>query len=187
MQRYPEDAWERAMKVQEVILRAMAKRITWGPAAEILGISVRSMRRGRGRYEQYGYAGLFDRRRGRPSSKRVPLQTGEEVLRLYEERYPDFNVRHFHEKLRAAHESELSYTGVKRALQGAGRVKKARKRGVRGGGGRPGPGRGCCCPGTGVTPRGFTTLAGTTCSRGWTTPRTRPTTHNGARRNRPAR
>ena len=28
MRRYPEDAWERAMKVQEVILRAMAKKIT---------------------------------------------------------------------------------------------------------------------------------------------------------------
>jgi len=36
---------ERAMKVQEVILRAMAKRITWWQAAEILGISDRSMGR----------------------------------------------------------------------------------------------------------------------------------------------
>jgi len=36
---------ERAMKVQEVILRAMAKKITWWQAAEILGISERSMRR----------------------------------------------------------------------------------------------------------------------------------------------
>jgi len=30
---------ERAIKVQEVILRAMAKRITWWQAAEILEIS----------------------------------------------------------------------------------------------------------------------------------------------------
>jgi transposase len=130
MQRYPEDAWERAMKVQEVILRAMAKRITWLQAAGILGISVRSMRRWRWRYEQYGYDGLFDRRRGRPSPKRVPLATAEEVLRLYQERYPDFNVRHFHEKLREEHGIRLSYTWVKLALQGAGLVKKARKRGV---------------------------------------------------------
>ena len=119
MQRYPEDAWERAMKVQEVILRAMAKRITWWQAAEIIGLSDRSMRRWRRRYEQYGYDGLFDRRRGRPSPKRVPVETVEEVLRLYQERYPDFNVRHFHEKLREAHGIELSYTWVKLALQGA--------------------------------------------------------------------
>ena len=118
------------MKVQEVILRAMAKKITWWQAAEIIGLSDRSMRRWRGRYEQSGYDGLFDRRRGRPSPKRVPVETVEEVLRLYQERYPDFNVRHFHEKLREEHGIELSYTWVKLALQGAGLVQKARKRGV---------------------------------------------------------
>jgi transposase len=130
MRRYPEDAWERAMKIQEVILRAMAKKITWWQAAEIIGISDRSMRRWRQRYEQYGYDGLFDRRRGRPSPKRVPVETVEEVLRLYQERYADFNVRHFHEKLREEHGLRLSYTWVKLALQGAGLVKKAPKRGV---------------------------------------------------------
>jgi transposase len=130
MRGYPEDAWERAMKIQEVILRAVAKKITWWQAAEIIGISDRSLRRWRWRYEQHGYDGLFDRRRGRPSPKRVPLETVEEVLRLYQERYHDFNVRHFHEKLREEHGLELSYTWVKLALQGAGLVKKARKRGV---------------------------------------------------------
>ena len=73
MKRYPEGAWERAMKIQEVILRAVAKKITWWQAAEIIGISDRSLRRWRWRYERYGYDGLFDRRRGRPSPKRVPL------------------------------------------------------------------------------------------------------------------
>src|SRR5437899_6533732 len=130
MKRYPEGAWERAMKIQEVILRAVAKKITWWQAAEIIGISDRSLRRWRWRYEQYGYDGLFDRRRGQPSPQRVPLKTVEEVLRLYQEQYPDFNVRHFHEKLREEHGIGLSYTWVKLALQGAGLVKKARRRGV---------------------------------------------------------
>jgi transposase len=77
MERYPEGAWERAMKIQEVILRAMAKKLTWWQAAEILGISDRSMRRWRQRYEEHGYDGLLDRRRGRPSPKRVPVATVE--------------------------------------------------------------------------------------------------------------
>jgi hypothetical protein len=47
MDSYPRAAVERAMKVQEVILRAMAKKITWWQAAEIIGISDRSMRRWR--------------------------------------------------------------------------------------------------------------------------------------------
>jgi len=46
---------ERAMKVQEVILRAMAKRITWWQAAEIVGISDRWMRRWREGYQEFGY------------------------------------------------------------------------------------------------------------------------------------
>jgi len=60
------------MKAQEVILRAMATRITWWQAAEIIGINERHMRRWRERYEAFGYDELFDRRRGTPSTKRAP-------------------------------------------------------------------------------------------------------------------
>ena len=129
MDSYSKTAMERAMKVQEVILRAMAKKITWWQAAEILGITDRHMRRWRERYEEEGYDGLFDRRRGQPSPKRVPLQTVKQVLGLYREKYFDFNVRHYHEKLVAEHGIELSYTWVKQALQGAGLVARRKKRG----------------------------------------------------------
>jgi transposase len=127
---YTKAAVERAMKVQEVILRAMAKKITWWQAAEILGLSDRSMRRWRERYQEFGYDGLFDRRQGKPSPKRVPVAVVEQVLGLYRDRYFDLNVRHFHEKLAAEHGVELSYTWVKLALQGAGLVSRGRKRGV---------------------------------------------------------
>jgi len=120
---------ERMMKVQEVILKAMAGKLKWWEAAEIIGISDRSMRRWRERYEEFGYDGLCDRRKGRPSPRRVPLKTAEEVLRLYREKYFDFNVRHFHEKLTEEHGIEISYTWVKAALQGAGLVSKQRRRG----------------------------------------------------------
>ncbi len=130
MESIPWVAVERAMKVQEVILRAIAKRMTWWQAAEILGISDRSMRRWRRRYQLWGYDGLWDRRRGRPSPRRVPLEQAERVLRLYQEKYFDLNVRHFHEKLREEQGLPLSYTWVKLALQGAGLVKKGRRRGV---------------------------------------------------------
>jgi len=130
MDSYSKTAVERAMKVQEVILRAMARQITWWQAAEILGLSDRSMRRWRERYEEFGYDGLFDRRQGKPSPKRVPVAVVEQVLGLYRDRYFDLNVRHFHEKLAAEHGVDLSYTWVKLALQGAGLVTRGRKRGV---------------------------------------------------------
>jgi transposase len=130
MDSYPKAAMERAMKVQDVILQAMAKKITWWQAAEILGISDRHMRRWRERYVEEGYNGLYDRRRGKPSRRRVPVATVEKVFALYRERYFDLNVQHFHEKLQAEHGMELSYTWVKQALQGAGLVARGRKRGV---------------------------------------------------------
>jgi len=125
---YGEAAVERAMKVQEVIMKAMAKRITWWEAAEILGIHVRTMRRWRERMKQDGFTGLFDRRK-HPSPKRVPLVQAERVLSLYQEKYSDFNVQHFHEKLSGEHGIELSYTWVKKALQAAGLVQTAKRRG----------------------------------------------------------
>ena len=130
MEAYPRAAMERAMKVQDVMLQAMAKKITWWQAAEILGISDRHMRRWRERYVEEGYNGLLDRRRGKPSRRRVPLATVEKVFALYREKYFDLNVQHFHEKLQAEHGIELSYTWVKQALQGAGLVARGRKRGA---------------------------------------------------------
>jgi transposase len=127
---YTQAAMERTMKVQDVMLQAMAKKITWWQAAEILGISDRHMRRWRERYEEEGYNGLFDRRRGKPSSRRVAVATVERVFALYREKYFDLSVQHFHEKLQAEHGIELSYTWVKQALQGAGLVARGRKRGV---------------------------------------------------------
>jgi len=67
-------------------LRAIAKKIAWWQAAEIIGISDRQMRRWKERYQEFGYDGLFDRRRGQPSPKRVPLATVEQVQRLFHPR-----------------------------------------------------------------------------------------------------
>jgi transposase len=130
MDSYWKAAMERAMKIQEVILRAMARKITWFQAAEILGFSDRHLRRIRERYQEFGYDGLFDRRRGKPSPKRVPRATGEAVLGLYREKYFDLNVRHFHEQRKGEHQIDLSYSWVKAALQGAGLAARARKRGL---------------------------------------------------------
>lgn len=129
MEHYPRPAMERAMKVQEVMLRAIGGRMMWWEAAEVLGVSCRTMRRWKWRYERYGYDGLLDRRRKVPSERRVPLPTVREVLRLYREEYPGFNVRHFHEKLTEEHGIGLSYQWVKEALQTAGLVAKARRPG----------------------------------------------------------
>jgi transposase len=118
------------MKLQDVILKAMAKKLSWIEAAEIAGMSVRNMQRMRDRYREHGYTGLFDQRRGKNSYHRVPMATAELVLGLYRDKYADFNVRHFHEKLQETEGIWLSYSWVKQALQGAGLVSRKKKRGA---------------------------------------------------------
>jgi len=117
------------MKIQEVVLKAMAGKLKWWEAAEIIGVTDRTMRRWRQQYQEHGYSGLWDYRKRRPSPKRVPVADLEKVLQLYRERYFDFNVQHFYEKLREEHDFKYSYTWVKMALQEAGLVERRKKRG----------------------------------------------------------
>jgi len=128
-EQFPATEMERAMKIQEVILKAMAGKLKWWEAAEIIGVTDRTMRRWRERYQEHGYSGLWDYRKRSPSPKRVPVADLEQVLRLYREQYFDFNVQHFHEKLQEAHGIRYSYTWVKTALQEAGLVERRKKRG----------------------------------------------------------
>jgi len=128
-QQIPTAEMERMMKIQEVILKAMAGKLKWWEAAEILGITDRTMRRWRERYQEHGYSGLWDYRKCSPSPKRVPVEDLEQVLRLYREKYFDFNVKHFHEQLGDVHGLTYSYTWVKTALQESGLVEKRKKPG----------------------------------------------------------
>jgi transposase len=128
-QQYTAAEMKRMMKVQDVLLKAMAKKITWWAAAEIIELTDRTMRRWRERPEEGGCAGLADRRKGRPSPRAIPVATVEKGLGLYQETYYDLNIRQFCEKLRDEHGIELSYTWVQQALQGAGLAAKRRKRG----------------------------------------------------------
>jgi hypothetical protein len=130
MDSYSKTAMERAMKVQEVLLRAMARKITWFQAAEILGITDRHMRRWRERYEESGYDGLFDRRRGQPSPKAcAPANRGAsagavpgKVFRFQRAPFP----REAGGRARHSVEPYLGEAGVARA----GLVARGRKRGV---------------------------------------------------------
>lgn len=125
---YSPAAWERAMRMQDVILRAMSGEIHWFQAAEILQMTPRNLRRWRERYQRWGYNGLVDQRRS-PSKRRVPLTELERVLQLYRERYAGFNGRHFHDIARREHAVTLSYSYVKQALQQAGLLPKRKARG----------------------------------------------------------
>jgi predicted ArsR family transcriptional regulator len=64
LQQYPAAETERMMKLQDVLLKAMAKKIRWWDAAEIIGVTDRTMRRWRERLEAEGYSGFWTGAKG---------------------------------------------------------------------------------------------------------------------------
>jgi hypothetical protein len=73
---------------------------------------------------------LYDRRLGRVSARRAPVDTVAQVLELFETRYWDFTAKHFHEKLVAEHGFGLSYNWLRLSLQAHGKIKAAPRRGA---------------------------------------------------------
>jgi len=119
---------ERVMKIEEMILKAAAREMSWTQAAEILGMSTRHLRRLRTRREIEGIQSLIDRRRA-PSPRRIPEEISEQVLAYYREECRGFNPTHFHEELMANTEIKVGYTWVKSLLRKHGLISKERKRG----------------------------------------------------------
>ncbi len=120
----------RLMKLEMILERCRARELSQIEAAEILGVHERTFRRWRDRYEDEGLDGLYDRRLGRASARRVAVDEVERVLTLYRARYRGFTVKHFHEKLVSHHDFHHGYTWTKTTLQRAGLVRVAKRRGA---------------------------------------------------------
>ena len=118
------------MKFEEIYERASKRELSQSEAAEILGMSERTFRRWRDRFDADGAEGLYDRRLGKVSGRRVPVDTMMEVLELFDTRYFDFTAKHFFDKLVSEHGFTRSYNWVRLTLQGHGRKTKAPRRGA---------------------------------------------------------
>jgi transposase len=79
----------RVIKFRSVLDRYESSELNQIEAADLLGISERTFRRWCHRFDESGEAGLLDRRLGKASGKRVPVDREEAVERLYRTRYSD--------------------------------------------------------------------------------------------------
>ena len=120
----------RLMKFAEVYGRTHRGGLSQAEAAEVLGVSERTFRRWRDRYEAEGADGLYDRRLGRLSARRAAVDEVARVLELFDTRYWDFTAKHFHEKLVADHGFKRSYNWLRLSLQAHGRRRAAPRRGA---------------------------------------------------------
>lgn len=120
----------RIMKFEDIYSRRQARQLSQEQAAEILGVSVRTVRRWEDRYEAEGAEGLYDKRLGRLAGNRVPVDTVAEMLELFDTRYWDYTAKHFHEKLIKDHGFTQSYNWVRLTLHANGRTRAAPRRGA---------------------------------------------------------
>jgi transposase len=120
----------RIMRFEELLDRHERGHLTQAEAGEMLGVSERTFRRWQARYGEEGAAGLRDRRIGKPSPRRADEGELARARALYAEMYAGFTAKHFHEHLQAQHGYRLGYTVTRLALQGAGLVKRAPRRGA---------------------------------------------------------
>ena len=120
----------RMARIVEAIGRYKTGKVTCEAAAEWLGMSERHFRRLRDRYEAEGAEGIIDRRRGRASGRRAPMDQVEWVLEEYGTRYFDFTVKHFHEEI-TKRGFVYSYAWTKAVLYRSGLVRPKRRLGPR--------------------------------------------------------
>jgi transposase len=123
----------RMARIIDAIGLHQAKKLSCVEAAELLGMSERHFRRLRDAYEERGAEGIVDRRRGRASGRRAPVDQVAWVVEEFRTRYFDFTAKHFHEAIRGRPMADgqpfgRSYTWTKSVLQQRGLVTKAPKR-----------------------------------------------------------
>jgi transposase len=119
----------RMQKFRDVLSRWERKDLSAQEAGEILGMSERQFRRYRRRYEEDGVAGLADRRLGKASANRVPVDKIAWMLGQYRTYHMGWNVKHFHEHLQRHHGFAWGYTWTKTQLHAAGLVARSTLRG----------------------------------------------------------
>jgi transposase len=118
------------MKFEDVYGRTYGGELSQSEAAEVLGMSERTFRRYRDRFEADGAEGLYDGRLGRASARRAGVDEVMAMLELFDTRYFDFTAKHFWEKLVAEHGVTRSYNWVRLTLQAHGRMRPAPRRGA---------------------------------------------------------
>ena len=152
-------------------------------------MSERHFRRLRDRYEAEGAAGLVDRRLGRASGRRAPLDQIAWVLEQYRTRYWDFNGQALPRALGARPRLPARlYLDQDPPAGGRSCEEGQRARGRTARGGRDRPCRGCSCSRTARPTAGWWIWAATsTSSPPWTTPRARSSRPSWSRKKAPSR
>lgn len=112
----------------EVFSRVRQGELTLVKASQLLSLSYRQTKRAYARYRREGDAGVVHRLRGRRSNRGTDAAKKARVLKLYQEKYPDFGPTLAVEYLAREDGEEVGVETLRQWLKGAGLWKSRRKR-----------------------------------------------------------
>jgi transposase len=115
------------IKRLHLIKQIVDKQMTAPQAAELLGLSVRQVRRLVAKFRQHGAPGMVHGNRGRTPGNQIKQDVRSKILELAENQYRDYNDCHFTEELDEKHDLQVSRSSVRRIRRQAS-LKSPRKR-----------------------------------------------------------
>jgi transposase len=105
---------------ESTLQKLIAKTVNGTQAAEILGLSVRQVKRLKKRFVKKGIKGILHRNRGMASNHSVPELTRKEITKIIKTSYPDFGPTLACEKLSELHHIVLSTQTIRTLMIGGG-------------------------------------------------------------------
>lgn len=115
----------------EVINRVTGGDLDQRQAAQLLGLSVRQVKRLCRCVRQRGAQGLISRKRGQPSNRRISLERREHFVQVVRSQYADFGPQFAHEHLEREHGFEWSVETLRGWMLQAGLWQAKRRRAKR--------------------------------------------------------
>ncbi len=100
----------------EVMHKLCSGSINQSQAADILGISIRQIKRSWKAFKGEGTKGLVSKKRGIKSNHQLPEEVKKEVVELILEKYPDFGATFAHEKLTEVNGLKISIGSVRNLM-----------------------------------------------------------------------
>jgi transposase len=106
-------------------------QLTGPQAAELLGLSLRQIRRLFAKYREEGAPGLVHGNRGRTPNNRIEEAVQAKIWELAQEAYQDYNDSHFTEELAEEYGLEVSRSSVRRIRRQNGQPSPRKRRSLR--------------------------------------------------------
>jgi transposase len=100
----------------EVMQRLKEKRLIQKEAAQMLGLSIRQIKRLWQKYQKQDAKGLISKRRGQASNNRLDAGVRQQALDLIKKKYSDFGPTLAHEKLVEIHKVKLSRESLRKLM-----------------------------------------------------------------------